>query len=68
MGLLISLLGFSFAVTSYAWHIQSFTDLVVFGDSWTDDGRLNYIASHNGSVPPVGWVGDSVGSLESTPY
>lgn len=32
----------------------SFDNLVTFGDSYTDDGRLNYYISHNGSAPPVG--------------
>ncbi|KAG8854803.1 hypothetical protein FRB96_007332 [Tulasnella sp. 330] len=32
------------------------TDLVAFGDSYTDEGRLSYITSHNGTLPPVGYV------------
>jgi phospholipase/lecithinase/hemolysin len=31
-----------------------FTTLVTFGDSYTDDGRLGYYTSHNGSGPPAG--------------
>jgi len=41
---------------SEAWSIKKFTSLVAFGDSYTDDSRLGYFASHNGSAPPVGWV------------
>lgn len=33
---------------------SSFDNLVTFGDSYTDDGRLGYYISHNGSAPPAG--------------
>lgn len=33
---------------------KPFTNLVTFGDSYTDDGRLGYYISHNGSAPPPG--------------
>ncbi|KAL1966150.1 hypothetical protein VTN77DRAFT_4702 [Rasamsonia byssochlamydoides] len=39
-----------------AWGLRRFTSLVTFGDSYTDESRLNYFSSHNGSAPPVGWV------------
>ncbi|KAI1467712.1 carbohydrate esterase family 16 protein [Daldinia caldariorum] len=29
-------------------------NLIVFGDSYTDEGRLAYFQSHNGSAPPPG--------------
>lgn len=32
----------------------SFDNLVTFGDSYTDDGRLSYYISNNGSGPPAG--------------
>ncbi|KAF2774137.1 GDSL lipase/acylhydrolase family protein, partial [Teratosphaeria nubilosa] len=41
---------------SSKWNLKTFTSLVVFGDSYTDDNRLNYFSTHNGSAPPVGWV------------
>lgn len=41
---------------SSAWNLKKFTSLVSFGDSYTDDSRLGYFGSHNGSAPPVGWV------------
>jgi len=31
-------------------------NLVAFGDSYTDENRLNYFATHNGSAPPVGYI------------
>ncbi|CAK7197411.1 hypothetical protein SEUCBS139899_000057 [Sporothrix eucalyptigena] len=31
-----------------------FDNLVTFGDSYSDDGRLNYYGAHNGSAPPAG--------------
>lgn len=37
-----------------AWQAQDFKTLVTFGDSYTDENRLGYFASHNGSAPPVG--------------
>jgi len=42
------------------WSLKKFTSLVAFGDSYTDDSRLGYFASHNGSAPPVGWVNPAV--------
>lgn len=38
-----------------SWDLKNFTSLVAFGDSYTDDSRLNYISAHNGSLPPVGY-------------
>jgi len=34
--------------------LNSFTNLVTFGDSYTDENRLNYFQKHNGSAPPAG--------------
>lgn len=36
------------------WQASNFNSLVTFGDSYTDENRLNYFASHNGSAPPAG--------------
>lgn len=44
------------------WSLKKFTSLVAFGDSYTDDSRLGYFGSHNGSAPPVGWVNPAVSS------
>jgi phospholipase/lecithinase/hemolysin len=33
---------------------KAFQNLVAFGDSYSDDGRLGYYISHNGSAPPPG--------------
>ena len=58
---LFSFVLLSYVVVSvYAWNIPKFTDLVVFGDSWSDAGRLQYIIAHNGSLPPVGWTSTEV--------
>ncbi len=32
----------------------SFANLVTFGDSYTDNGRLGYYINHNGHAPPPG--------------
>lgn len=40
--------------------LSKFTSLVTFGDSYTDDSRLNYFSLHNGDAPPVGWVDPAV--------
>lgn len=45
---------------SQNWNLKKFTSLVAFGDSYTDDSRLGYFISHNGSAPPVGWVDPAV--------
>ena len=42
------------------WDLANFESLVAFGDSYTDDSRLGYFGSHNGSAPPVGWVNPAV--------
>jgi hypothetical protein len=44
-----------------SWGPRKFTSLVSFGDSYTDQSRLNYFGSHNGSAPPVGWEQPDVG-------
>lgn len=36
------------------WQVSNFDSLVTFGDSYTDENRLNYFGSHNGSAPPPG--------------
>lgn len=36
------------------WQSQNFKTLVTFGDSYTDENRLSYFGSHNGSAPPAG--------------
>ncbi|KAF3067123.1 hypothetical protein GL218_08900 [Daldinia childiae] len=34
--------------------IQAVENLVVFGDSYSDEGRLAYLQAHNGTSPPAG--------------
>ncbi|MCJ1308047.1 hypothetical protein MMC25_001697 [Agyrium rufum] len=41
---------------SYAWDVSRFNSLVTFGDSYTDENRLGYFTTHNGSAPPVGTI------------
>ncbi|KAI8957298.1 carbohydrate esterase family 16 protein [Daldinia sp. FL1419] len=36
--------------------ITAVENLIVFGDSYTDEGRLAYFQSHNGTAPPAGIV------------
>jgi phospholipase/lecithinase/hemolysin len=36
------------------WQTSKFNSLLTFGDSYTDENRLNYFASHNGLAPPPG--------------
>lgn len=38
------------------WQAANFKSLITFGDSYTDENRLNYIALHNGSYPPPGTI------------
>ncbi|KAI9037140.1 SGNH/GDSL hydrolase family protein [Aspergillus affinis] len=49
-------LDLTLAQPSQNWGPRKFRSLVTFGDSYTDDSRLNYFGTHNGSAPPVGWV------------
>ncbi|KAG9002776.1 hypothetical protein FRB94_004723 [Tulasnella sp. JGI-2019a] len=44
------------AATCASTSFPHITDLVTFGDSYTDEGRLGYFINHNGSAPPVGYV------------
>jgi hypothetical protein len=39
---------------SSAWNASGFTDFVAFGDSYTDENRLNYFAQNGGRGPPAG--------------
>ncbi len=39
---------------SCAWDVSRFRDFITFGDSYTDENRLNYFSEHNGSAPPPG--------------
>ncbi|KAI2780512.1 carbohydrate esterase family 16 protein [Daldinia loculata] len=37
-------------------NIKGVENLVVFGDSYSDEGRLAYLQAHNGTAPPAGTV------------
>ena len=39
-----------------AWSFEQFENLVVFGDSYSDENQFKYFASHNDSAPPVGTI------------
>nr|POE54425.1 acetylesterase [Quercus suber] len=39
-----------------SWDLKDFKTLVAFGDSYTDDSRLNYFIANGGQAPPAGWV------------
>ena len=36
------------------WSVSNFNSLITFGDSYTDENRLNYFGGSNGSAPPPG--------------
>lgn len=38
------------------WTGQEFESLVTFDDSYTDEQRINYFGSNNGTAPPVGGI------------
>lgn len=38
------------------WNSKRFKNFIIFGDSYSDESRLNYFASHNGTLPPPGTV------------
>ena len=37
-----------------AWFLERFSSLVTFGDSYTDENRLNYFIGSKGAAPPPG--------------
>ena len=39
---------------SEEWTIEQFSNLLTFGDSYTDENRLNYFILNNGTAPPAG--------------
>lgn len=39
---------------AHRWSARQFRSLITFGDSYTDENRLNYFLLHNGSAPPSG--------------
>lgn len=59
-GAFACLLGISLASPQDAWSLRHFKTVVAFGDSYTDESRLNYFMTHHGSAPPVGWVNPMV--------
>lgn len=40
---------------AHHWGPSEWKGLITFGNSYTDDSRLGYFASNNGTAPPVGW-------------
>ena len=42
--------------TNPAWSVDQFKNLIVFGDSYSDENQLNYFTMHNGSAPPTGTI------------
>lgn len=46
------------------WKAGKFKTLVTFGDSYTDENRLNYFIQSNGTAPPVGWDQPVVSTLQ----
>lgn len=53
------------ANNSSPWCLERFSNFIVFGDSYTDESRLSYFASHNGSAPPPGTYLPEVSSFFS---
>ena len=39
---------------SSVWSLENFDSLVTFGDSYTDENRLNYFLQNKGNPPPPG--------------
>lgn len=42
------------SVPSEASGLRKMENLVTFGDSWTDSGRMSYLLEHEGVAPPAG--------------
>jgi phospholipase/lecithinase/hemolysin len=43
-------------VAGTTYGLQSFDNLVTFGDSYTDEGRLGYFINNKGAAPPAGYL------------
>lgn len=53
--LLLPFLPFETASSNHpSWFGGKFENFVVFGDSYTDESRLDYFTAHNNTLPPVG--------------
>jgi hypothetical protein len=50
------------AASADNWKSQQFKSLVTFGDSYTDESRLQYFEDNDGSPPPPTWVEPAVSS------
>lgn len=37
-----------------AWNVDQFKNFIVFGDSYSDENRLDYFLDHNYTAPPTG--------------
>jgi hypothetical protein len=57
------LVGAAFAAPSHHWGPKQWKALVTFGNSYTDEARLQYFADHKGEAPPVGWEQPVVRSI-----
>lgn len=55
LAILLSALSAANAEKAHHWGPSEWKGLVTFGNSYTDDSRLGYFASNNGTAPPVGW-------------
>ena len=49
------------------WSVAQFSSLITFGDSYTDENRLNYFFEHAGAAPPPGTLLPEVTFPQSTP-
>ncbi|KAL4920686.1 hypothetical protein BDW62DRAFT_176048 [Aspergillus aurantiobrunneus] len=52
---LLLVLSATHAQQTHQWGPSQWRGLVTFGNSYTDDTRLDYFAEHDGAEPPVGW-------------
>ncbi|KAI9925431.1 hypothetical protein MW887_005812 [Aspergillus wentii] len=52
---MLSLIYLFIQVAAATWELKNFTSFVSFGDSYTDQSRLDAFGS-NVTAPPVGWV------------
>lgn len=48
---LLAAASLAYAATASCLRLQN---LVTFGDSYTDEGRLDYLVNNNGTMPPIG--------------
>ncbi|KAL0933164.1 acetyl esterase [Colletotrichum truncatum] len=66
--LLLQIAALASVVAASQCGLKKLENLVTFGDSYTDEGRLGYFINHNGTAPPAGTLLPESNSTASGGY